>query len=106
MSRADCALYSLGSAIAAATAGAAIAVFGGNYMFMTDGTAGGATVSLQILLPDGSWAPVQALAGGTLISTATLPYTASQIYLPAGNVRVNVAGGSGSSVNAWLVGIG
>jgi hypothetical protein len=76
-------------------------------MFNADVTIGGATVSLQMLAPDGTtWCPIQSIAGSSPLQTTTLPYGGTQIYLPAGVVRVNVAGGSGSSVNAWLTGIG
>lgn len=107
MARADQTSYLLGTSIASASAGSAVPIAGGEYVVYFSGTAGGATISLQMLAPDGStWCPIQALAGSSPLQTTTLPFSSTQIYLPIGQVRVNVAGGSGSSVNARLTGIG
>jgi hypothetical protein len=102
MRRSDDSLYTL-AANASAT-GAAVSIRGGAYAFMADGTVGGATVSLQTQLPDGSWSDVS-MFGGTIKTTA-LPYSVTGIQLPAGSVRAAITGGAGVSLNASLVGIG
>ncbi|PXX37650.1 hypothetical protein NA66_1004298 [Burkholderia pyrrocinia] len=102
--RADSQVYSLGAALSAT--GAGIPIRGGYYAFVADGTAGGATVSLQAQLPDGTWGAVAAFGGAAIQTTATLPYVATPIPLPACVVRAAVSGGTGVSVNASLAGIG
>jgi hypothetical protein len=102
--RADPQIYPLGTTLAAT--GAGVAIRGGEYMFLANGTVGGATVSLQIQMPDASWADVQALAGNAPIRATVLPLTATPILLPACTVRAAITGGAGVSLNAWLGGIG
>jgi hypothetical protein len=102
--RADSNAYSL--ATGASSTGSAVPVLGGNYMFMAEGTAGGATISLQIQAPDGTWADVGAVGGSNVVKSTTLPFASSQIYLPPCNVRMAVAGGPPSGINATLAGIG
>ncbi|MEK0416827.1 MAG: hypothetical protein RI949_833 [Pseudomonadota bacterium] len=94
------ALLSAGSAT-----GSAVAVKGGEYIFMAEGTVGGATVTLQIQNPNGNWATV-AVFSGSLVSFTSLPAAQTGIVLPAGNVRCGISGGSPSGISAWLVGTG
>ncbi|HEM7873844.1 TPA: hypothetical protein U2L31_000155 [Burkholderia contaminans] len=101
--RADSLVYSLGNAISAT--GAGVSIRGGQYKFLADGVAGGATISLQLQLPSGAWAPV-ATFGGAQVQTTALPYLATPIPLPACVVRAAIGGGTGVSVNASLAGIG
>jgi hypothetical protein len=102
--RSDSLVYPL--AAAASATGAAVAVRGGQYSFMADGTVGGSTISLQIQMPDGSWCDVGALAGNAIVKNTVLPFVVTPIMLPACNVRAAVTGGAGVSLNAWLAGIG
>jgi len=104
MARADALSYAL--AAAASATGSAVAIRGGIYQFQVEGTVGGSTISLQVQLPSGSWADVRAEGGSTAVSSTTLPYTASPVYLPAGNVRMAATGGTPSALNATLSGIG
>jgi hypothetical protein len=105
MTRCDRVSYTLATALGGANQSATTSIFGGRYAFMADGTAGGATVSLQMQDPGGAWCPV-AIMGLTALQTTALPFFASQVELPPGNVRVVATGGSGSSINAYLCGIG
>ena len=101
--RADDAQYAL---LAAGSAtGAAVAIKGGEYHFMVDGTAGGTTASLQIQTPSGAWTDVQVFTG-SVVKFTTLPGNQSGIDLPACNVRCALAGGTPSGINAYLVGLG
>ena len=90
----------------ASATGAATAIRGGIYQFQAAGTVGGATISLQVQHADGTWCDVGGAAGATAIKTTALPFNASPVYLPAGNVRAAITGGAGVSLNASLVGIG
>lgn len=103
MRRADDNSYKLLSN--ASTTGAAVSIRGGQYSFMADGTPGGATIALQIQTASGTWSTV-AIYNNSLVSTTTLPYDQAAIDLPACNIRASIAGGSGVSVNANLVGLG
>ena len=89
----------------ASTTGAAVNVRGGEYNFTADGTPGGATIALQVQMPNGTWTGVNVFSGSTVQAT-TLPYAQTSIDLPAGNVRASITGGAGVSVNAYLVGLG
>jgi len=102
--RADSQVYSLGTALSAT--GAGVTVLGGRYTFLADGVAGGATISLQIQLPSGSWVPVATFGGAQVLTAGALPYLATPIPLPACVVRAAISGGAGVSVNASLAGIG
>lgn len=103
--RADDNSYALASNVSAT--GDPVVIKGGQYMFMARGTVGGATISLQVLLPDGStWSGVTSLNSNTAISTTALPYAASPIELPAGQVRMAVTGGSPSGLYGYLIGLG
>lgn len=101
--RADDTTYTLLSA--ASATGAAVAIKGGEYHFMIDGTVGGTTASLQIQTPGGAWTDVQVFTGA-VVKFTTLPANQSGIQLPAGNVRCALTGGTPSAINASLVGLG
>lgn len=102
--RADDIQYTLGTGLSAT--GNAVAVKGGYYTFTVEGTASGATASLQVQAPvTGTWIDV-AIFSGSVVKTTTLPYAQSGIALPAGNVRVALTGGTPNGVAAYLVGEG
>lgn len=101
--RADDVAYTLASN--ASATGSAVAIKGGEYIFMADGTPAGATVSLQVQLPNGTWSDV-AIFSGSKVSSATLPYAQTQVDLPAGNVRMASVAGTPSGLYAYLVGLG
>ena len=84
--------------------GAAVAVKGGEYIFMAEGTVAGATIALQLQSPNGAWSPVLIFAGSAVSFTA-LPNAQTGIGLPAGNVRVFISG-SPTGVYAYLIGLG
>lgn len=86
--------------------GLGVSVRGGEYMFLAEGTVGGATVSLQIQNPNGNWTDVGALAGNAIVKSTTLPFVVTPVVLPASVVRVASTGGASSGLNAWLAGIG
>jgi hypothetical protein len=102
--RADSNIYTL--ATSASSTGSAVPVLGGSYVFMAEGTASGATISLQLQAPDGTWSDVAAVGGSNVVKSTTLPYAATPVYLPQCSVRMAVAGGPPSGVNATLAGIG
>jgi hypothetical protein len=102
--RADSQVYPL--AVGLAVTGAAVPIRGGEYMFLTNGTVGGSTISLQIQQPDGSWCDVGALGGNAIVKTTTLPLTVTPIVLPACIVRMAITGGAATGINASLAGIG
>lgn len=85
--------------------GSAVAIRGGEYHFMAEGTAGGSTVSLQIQTPNGTWTDVQVFTG-SVVKFTTLPGNQSGIDLPAANVRVACTGGSPAAIYAYLIGLG
>ena len=101
--RADDTLYQLGTSLSAT--GNAVAVKGGEYMFCVEGTAGGATLSLQMQAASGTWMDVQVFTGA-VVKFTTLPGNQTGIDLPACNVRVAVTGGTPSGITASLVGLG
>lgn len=103
--RSDYNVYTLCSNVNAAGAGAAIPIPGGEYMFAIDGTPGGSTGRLEVLLPDGQWTPISVYSGSAVSST-TFPYSQTGVDLPAGSVRVNLTGGTPTGVNAYLIGLG
>lgn len=102
--RADSNVYQLAASLAAT--GTGVAIRGGEFAFMANGTVGGATISLQVQQPDGSWCDVGALAGSSIVKTTTLPVVITPIVLPACVVRAAITGGAGVVLNAWLAGIG
>lgn len=89
----------------ATATGGAVAIKGGEYHFMVDGTAGGTTASLQIQTPSGAWTDVQVFTG-SVVKFTTLPANQSGIDLPACNVRCALTGGTPSGINAYIVGLG
>ena len=104
MSRADQTNYTL---LANGTAtGSGVAIAGGMYIFTVEGTASGATAALQMQTSNGTWVNVNAIGSTSPISSATLPYMATQIYLPPCQVRVNITGGPPSGVFAYICGVG
>ena len=100
--RADDLAYTLASN--ANASGSAVAIKGGQYMFMVEGTIGGSTVTLQIKTPNGTWANVTAY--DSAVSATALPYADTPIDLPSGDVRVALTGGTPSAIYAYLVGLG
>jgi hypothetical protein len=101
--RADDSFYTLASNLSAT--GSAVAIKGGEYQFSAEGTVGGSTISLQFQTPNGTWSDLLIFAGSPVKST-TLPFTQTQIDLPAGNVRMAATGGSPSGLYSYLVGLG
>lgn len=101
--RADDSLYTL--ATNASATGGSVAIKGGEYIFMVEGTAAGATASLQIQTPNGTWAPI-AIYSGSVVQSATLPYSQTNVDLPPGNVRLALTSGTPSAVYAYLIGMG
>jgi hypothetical protein len=107
--RADDTTYTLASAATSTATGVnsgnGVAIKGGEYHFMVDGTVSGSTVSLQIQTPTGVWTDVQ-IYTGSVVKFTTLPANQSGIDLPAGLVRMAATGGSPTGLNASLVGLG
>lgn len=101
--RADDNSYTLASN--ASATGSAVAIKGGEYQFLVDGTVGASAISLQMQNPNGAWSDVQVFAASAVKFT-TLPNTQTGIDLPAGNVRMAATGGAPSGLNAFLVGLG
>lgn len=101
--RADDSAYTLGTNLSAT--GSAVAVRGGEYLLMVEGTPGGATINLQVQSPGGTWSPINVYSG-SVVQATTLPYSQTGIMLPACNVRIALTGGTPSGINAYLVGLG
>lgn len=104
MSRADQGSYTL--LTNGAATGAAVAIYGGMYIFTAEGTVNGATVALQMQTANGTWVNVNAVGATSAISATVLPFMATQIYLPPCNVRVSITGGPPSAVYAYICGVG
>lgn len=85
--------------------GSAVSIKGGEYAFMVEGTAGGATFALQVQTPNGTWGTVSVFSASA-VSTTTLPYVHTGIALPAGTARIVITGGAPSAIYAYLVGLG
>lgn len=85
--------------------GSAVPVKGGEYLLQAEGTLAGATLSLQIKTPNGTWSPVLIFAGSAVAFT-TVPNSQTGIDLPAGDVRVALVGGTPSAIFAYLIGLG
>lgn len=101
--RSDYNTYTLGSALS--TNGIPVAIPGGEYMFAAFGTPSGATVQLQVLLPDqATWAPVSVYSG-SVVQATTLPYAQTGIDLPACRVRLGVKEGTSPNVGGYLIGL-
>ena len=101
--RGDDTSYLLGSGLT--VTGNGVNIRGGEYIFHVDGTVGGATISLQVLSPNSIWATVT-IFSGSAVSATVLPYAQTNIVLPAGQVRVAITGGAGTTITAHLVGLG
>jgi len=102
--RRDDALYTLASNLSAT--GAAVQIKGGDYMFFAEGTIGGATVTLQMASPNGTFVTVGSFTAGTLLSATALPVAFTRISLPSGSVKFAVTGGTPSALYAYLQGMG
>lgn len=104
--KADDIAYVLGEGLTAT--GNAVAVKGGEYMFMVNGTAGGGTdFRLEVQAPNGTWSRLQVFTGSVVSFTAAnLPISQTGIDLPSCNVRLAVVGGAATSINAYLIGLG
>lgn len=85
--------------------GPPVAIKGGEYIFAAEGTINGATISLDVQLPNGNWTRVQVFTG-SVVAFTVLPNSQTGVDLPAGYVRCAIAGGPPSGVNAFLVGLG
>lgn len=101
--RADDQTYAL--LINGSATGNPVAILGGEYIVYFDGTLSGATVSLQVQSPNGSWMDVEVFTGNKISYTVT-PRSQTGIDLPAGNVRCALTGGAPSGIYAYLVGLG
>lgn len=104
--KADDIAYVLGEGLTAT--GNAVAVKGGEYLFMVNGTAGGGTdFRLEVQAPNGTWSRLQVFTGSVVSFTAAnLPISQTGIDLPSCNVRLAVVGGAATSINAYLIGLG
>lgn len=100
--RADDSKYTLASNVSAT--GSAVQINGGEYIFNVEGTVGGSTASLQVKTPNGTWTNVTSY--GVEVKATALPFAASPLQLPAGEVRLALTGGTPSAVHASLVGLG
>jgi len=89
----------------ASASGAATTILGGKYIFMVEGTVGGATITLQVQSPNGTFETVL-VYDNSAVSTTTLPYALTGIDLPAGAVKAVVSGGAPSALYGYLVGLG
>lgn len=103
MARSDTNIYLLAQNESAA--GPSVAVRGGKYMFMVDGTLGSGNVSLQVQTPSDVWSDIFVFSG-LKVSFTSLPGSHAAIDLPPCNVRLGVSSASASGVNAYLVGLG
>jgi len=88
----------------ASATGSGVVISGGQYMFQVKGTVGGSTASVQVKTVDGTWTNV--FSYGVECKSTTLPFAASPLELPAGEVRAALTGGTPSAVYANLVGLG
>ena len=78
----------------ASATGSAVTWGGGTGVFMLAGTVGGATVTLQVLGPDGvTWLPAPN-------STALTAVGCAFFVLPPGSIRADVSGGTPSGLYA------
>lgn len=107
--RADDDFYEL--LVNGAATGNAVAIKGGEYLFQINGTAGGATIALQMQTRGGVWLEVNFYGHGTqqLLTwtpATTITLSVTPIPLPACNVRFLISGGTPSGLTASLVGLG
>lgn len=89
----------------ASATGSSVVIEGGEYVLFAEGTLTGATLSLDIKSPNGTWIAVEELAGNK-VATTTLPRCITWINLPAGEVRATKTGGTASGLYVYLVGLG
>ena len=101
--RCDDQLYAL--LTGGSSTGSPVAIKGGEYMFMCEGTVGASTISLQIQTPQASWTDVQVFTGA-VVKFTTLPGNQTGITLPACNVRCAMTGGTPAGIFAYLIGLG
>lgn len=85
--------------------GSPVAIKGGEYIFTVEGTAGGTTASLQVQTPNGTWTDISVYSG-SVVKSATLPYSQTGVDLPAGNVRCALTAGTPTAIYAYLIGLG
>lgn len=81
----------------ASATGSGVLWRGGGGVFIAEGTFGGATLTLQMLMPDGvTWANVPNMDG--------LTATGVQLFMaPPGLIRATVTGGAPSGLDVWAV---
>lgn len=103
--RCDDKAYVLDELVTGAGVSSPVSISGGEYMFMVNGTAGGTTASVQFQAPNGGWGDVYVFSGSP-VRSSVLPYYQTGIDFPAGNVRLVLAGGTPTNINAYLVGLG
>lgn len=103
--KADDVAYVLGENLTGT--GNAVAVKGGEYLFMVNGTAGGGTdFRLEVQAPNGTWSRIQVFTGSVVSFTAAnLPISQTGIDLPSCNVRIFITGAA-TAINAYLIGLG
>ena len=101
--RGDDRAYTLASNLSAT--GAAVQIPGGEYIFLVDGTPTGATISLQIQMPNATWVDVQVFTG-SVVKFTNLPGNQTGVDLPACNVRMAATGGTPTGLYSYLVGLG
>ena len=101
--RCDANKYDL--AVNLSASGPSVMIPGGEYIFMVEGTPTGATISLQMQSPNGTWEDLSVYSGSK-VSATTLPYAQTGIDLPAGNIRMAATGGTPTGLYAYLVGLG
>ena len=101
--RCDSNAYVLGTNLSAS--GLAVMIPGGEYIFMVEGTPTGATISLQVQSPNGTWEDVSVYSGSKVSATA-LPFAQTGIDLPACNIRMAATGGTPTGLYAYLIGLG
>lgn len=103
VTRRDDRQYSL--AVNATATGAAVSIPGGEYAFTLDALTNTGSVQLQMQTPSGAWLPVSLFANN-LVATSNTGLVQTAIDLPACNVRVAVASGAVTGLNASLIGLG
>lgn len=72
--------------------------YGGKGTFIVEGTFSGATVTLQIQSPNGTW-----ISGGSAV--ALTANGKGDFELPAGQIRAQVSGGPPSAIYAYAVAV-
>lgn len=80
----------------ASATGSAKAIKAGRYILMAEGTFGGATVTVTIESPNGTFVT---LAGSSLTAAGT----SSVLYIPSGNAKGVLTSGTPSAMYVYLV---